>query len=245
MNWWLIGLFLLVGLAACVGLGMLLGYLYVKIAKRPRSQKPEKVIRSSPIRNNPTHNNRQVNLATRRNEFRVRPFKVFATNPNDPEEGRIFLLTKVGWFERLNDPSGDLIFTQVGQSEDELLKFVAQDNPSIQLFALGREDIKVFYDELRELLPLRDLKRYFVTGRESKNKLLTITGISLFVLGLLIFGTGIYFRLAYSPTNIKTVGSYKQQFEQIYYGGLAAIIVGAIMDIFGLIIFGLASIGKG
>jgi hypothetical protein len=69
---------------------------------------------------------------------------------------------------------------------------------------------------------------------KGKSKLFTITGMVLLILGLLIFGMGIYFRFAYSPTNIQTVGTYKQQFEQIYNGGLAAIIVGTIMDIFGL-----------
>jgi hypothetical protein len=280
MNWWQIGLLFLVGLGACVGLGMLMGYLYLKIWKRPRSQKPEKTIRDkpvrentvgdntirdntirdntvrentirdnpirdNPVRDNPIRNNRQVNLAARRNEFRIRPIKCLATNPNNPEDGRIFLRTNVGWFERLDDPSGDLIFTEVSQSEEELLKFVAQDNPSAYLVPLDREHIKVVYDELREFLPLSDLKRYFVKGRESKNKLFTITGMVLLILGLLIFGMGIYFRFAYSPTNIQTVGTYKLQFEQVYYGGLAAIIVGAIMDIFGGMFLALASMGKG
>jgi hypothetical protein len=164
----------------------------------------------------------------------VTPIKVYGTSPDEPEKGRIFIRTKAGWFERMiKNQSADLIFTQAGQSEDDFLRFIAKDNPSINIVQLNGEHRQKVYNELiRYLTP--DFKFPFAMELKGKSKLFTITGMVLLILGLLIFGMGIYFRFAYSPTNIQTVGTYKQQFEQIYNGGLAAIIVGTIMDIFGL-----------
>jgi hypothetical protein len=176
--------------------------------------------------------------------FRGTRIKIFGTNADDPEKGRIFLRTKVGWFERIVDASGDLIFTPVTHSEEELLKFVAKGNPSVDLVQLSDEYQKKAYGELLEQLTSNDFNLHFAAIWIGKNKLFTIIGMILIVLGLLIFGSGIYLRLAYSPTNIQSIGSYKQQFEQLYYGGLAAIIVGAIMDIFGWILIGLTSLAK-
>ena len=173
----------------------------------------------------------------------VTPIKVYGTSPDEPEEGRIFLRTKAGWFERMiKDQSKDLIFTQVGQSEDELLRFFAKDNPSINLVQLSGDYRQKVYDELMQYLT-PDFKFPFARDLKGKNGLFSITGIALIILGLLIFGMGIYFRLAYSPINFSSSG-YPFLYRQVYSGGLAAIIVGAIMDIFGWIILSLASIGK-
>jgi hypothetical protein len=171
------------------------------------------------------------------------PIKIYGTSPDEPEDGRIFIRTKAGWFERLiEDQSKDLIFTQVGQSENEFLRFVAKDAPSINLVQLSGEYRQKVYDELMKYLT-PDSKFPFAKELKGKSGLFTITGMALIILGLLIFGMGIYFRLAYSPVNFSSSG-YPFLYRQVYSGGLAAIIVGAIMDIFGWIILALASIGK-
>ncbi|MCX5999110.1 MAG: hypothetical protein NTU41_05810, partial [Chloroflexi bacterium] len=51
--------------------------------------------------------------------------RIFGTNPDNPDEGRIFVWSKVGWFERLEGSSGDVAFTPVAQSEDELRELIA------------------------------------------------------------------------------------------------------------------------
>jgi hypothetical protein len=43
-------------------------------------------------------------------EFRGAGIQVLGTNLNNPEEGRIFVWTKLGWFERISGSSGNVAF---------------------------------------------------------------------------------------------------------------------------------------
>ena len=159
--------------------------------------------------------------------------KIFGTNPDNPAEGRIFLWTKAGWFERIEDQPGDLTFTDVAQSEVELRDFVKRDDPSVDLVQLGTEYRKRTAAEFTG-----DLDIYYATDRERRNRSLTAAGISFVIMGLLILGAGIYFRSTYNPVNFKPA-NYIFLYLQAYSGGLSGIIVGTILHVFGWVILGL------
>jgi hypothetical protein len=72
-----------------------------------------------------------------REEFRGAQIQILGTNPASPENGRIFVWTKMGWFERLEGPSGNIAFTPVADSEEELREFISRDNPGADLSELG------------------------------------------------------------------------------------------------------------
>jgi hypothetical protein len=169
----------------------------------------------------------------RKNKAKAAPIKIFGTDPKHPEEGRIFLWTKAGWFERIEDRPGDLTFTYVAQSEIELRQFINRDEPSVDLVQLGSEYRKKTAAEFTG-----DLEIYYATEREKRNRSLTGIGISLVILGLFILGAGIYFRSTYNPVNFKST-SYQFVFSQAFSAGLSAIIVGMIMHVFGWAILGL------
>jgi hypothetical protein len=168
-----------------------------------------------------------------RKKSRAAPIRIFGTDPDNPAEGRIFLWTKAGWFERIEDQPGDLTFTDVAQSEVELRDFIKRDDPSVDLVQLGTEYRKKTLAEFTD-----DIEIYYATERERRNRLLTITGTSFVILGLLILGAGIYFRSTYNPVNFKSA-DYKFLYLQAYSGGLSGVIVGAIMLVFGWVILGL------
>jgi hypothetical protein len=83
-------------------------------------------------------------------EFRGTRLRVFGTDPDNPDEGRIFVWTKSGWFERIEGQSGDVAFTPVAQSEDELHELILRDEPSVDLVPLGREYRKMVSEEFME-----------------------------------------------------------------------------------------------
>jgi hypothetical protein len=85
-----------------------------------------------------------------RSEFRGARLQIFGTNPDNPEAGRIFVWTKLGWFERIEGESGDVAFTPVAQSEDELHKLISSDDPSNELTLLGRKYRKRVSEEFME-----------------------------------------------------------------------------------------------
>jgi len=174
------------------------------------------------------------------------PIRIFGTNPNNPEEGRIFLWTKAGWFERIEGQSGDMTFFLVAQSEDELRDFVAHDDPSADLTQLGPEYRKRASEEFTGQPTSSDLEIYLATERQRTNRLLTITGISLVIMGLLIFGAGFYFRLTYNPVNfnVSKVSEYRLAYSQAYSAGIIGILIGLIMHIFGWIFMGFTNMGK-
>jgi hypothetical protein len=85
-----------------------------------------------------------------RNEFRGARLRIFGTNPDSPEEGRIFVWTKSGWFERIEGQSGDVAFTQIAKSEDDLRELISRDDPSVDLVLLGHEYRKMVSEEFTE-----------------------------------------------------------------------------------------------
>ena len=64
-----------------------------------------------------------------RDEFRGALIQILGTNPDTPEKGRIFVWTKMGWFERLKGPSGNVAFSSVADSEEELRELISRETP--------------------------------------------------------------------------------------------------------------------
>jgi hypothetical protein len=94
-------------------------------------------------------------------EFRGAKLRIFGTDPDNPDEGRIFVWTKMGWFERLEGQSGDVAFTPIAQSESELRELISRDDPSADLVQLGREYRKMVSKEFIEQSPsYRDSPEY-------------------------------------------------------------------------------------
>lgn len=85
-----------------------------------------------------------------REELNEDTVDVFGTNPNAPEEGRIFVWTETGWFERLEGQSGDIAFTHVAESEEELRALIARDNAKAELTELGSKYKKSVAAEFKE-----------------------------------------------------------------------------------------------
>jgi hypothetical protein len=83
-------------------------------------------------------------------EFRGARFRIFGTDPDNPEDGRIFVWTKMGWFERVQGSSGNVAFIPVAQSENELRELISRDDPSIDFVSLGGEYRKRVSDEFMD-----------------------------------------------------------------------------------------------
>ena len=73
---------------------------------------------------------------TERNENQREIIQVLGTNRDNPDEGRIFVWTKRGWFERVKGTSGGVAFAHIAGSEEEVRKYIARDNPSAELVEL-------------------------------------------------------------------------------------------------------------
>jgi hypothetical protein len=86
-----------------------------------------------------------------REEFRGARIQVLGTNTESPEEGRIFVWTKMGWFERLEGPSGNVAFTHVANSEEELREYISRDNPGADLSEIsGAYKEEVYLDFMQQ-----------------------------------------------------------------------------------------------
>jgi hypothetical protein len=93
-----------------------------------------------------------------RNEYKIRHGAVFGGNNN---KGRIFVLTNMGWFERIEDQSGAVAFTTIAQSESELREYISRDDPSADLVQLGGKYKEMVSEEFMEQLPqYRDSPEY-------------------------------------------------------------------------------------
>jgi len=98
---------------------------------------------------------------TAQNESRGIQLRVFGTNPDNPAEGRIFIWTKSGWFERIEGESGGVAFTPVAQSEDEVRKLISRDDASVDLVPLGKEYRKMVSEEfIEQTQSYRDTPEY-------------------------------------------------------------------------------------
>jgi len=72
-----------------------------------------------------------------KDEFRGAQIQILGTNPDTPEKGRIFVWTKMGWFERLKGSSGNVAFSSVADSEEELRELISRANTRADLCELG------------------------------------------------------------------------------------------------------------
>jgi hypothetical protein len=85
-----------------------------------------------------------------REEFRGARPRVFGTNPDDPENGRTFVWTKMGWFERVEGPWGDVAFTPAADSEDELKDWISEGKGGTDLVELEDDYGKMVCQEFEE-----------------------------------------------------------------------------------------------
>jgi hypothetical protein len=86
-----------------------------------------------------------------REEFKGARPRVFGTDIDNPEHGRAFVCTKMGWFERVEGPWGDVAFSPVADSETQLRNSLAQQgNPEVDLSALDNEYGRTVYQEFME-----------------------------------------------------------------------------------------------
>lgn len=76
--------------------------------------------------------------------------RIYGTNLDDPENGRIFVWTKTGWFERIEGTSGNVAFTPIADDEKELRELIARDDSAADLFQLGSEYRKTVTEEFFE-----------------------------------------------------------------------------------------------
>jgi hypothetical protein len=56
--------------------------------------------------------------------------RVFSTSADDPEDGRTFVWSADGWFERIEDESGAVAFTPVADSEREVREWLREQGCS-------------------------------------------------------------------------------------------------------------------
>jgi hypothetical protein len=79
--------------------------------------------------------------------------RVLSTNPDDPTAGRIFVWTKMGWFERIQGQTGAVAFTHIAESTTEVRSVILRKNPEADLYELtGKIDSiirKEFLDQSR------------------------------------------------------------------------------------------------
>jgi hypothetical protein len=88
--------------------------------------------------------------STGRNEFRGARLRVYGTNTDNPDEGRIFVWTKTGWFERIEGSSGNVAFTPISDSEADLRELIKRDSPAADLVELGGDFRKTVAEEFLE-----------------------------------------------------------------------------------------------
>ncbi|MBI2854375.1 MAG: hypothetical protein HYX87_05585 [Chloroflexi bacterium] len=85
--------------------------------------------------------------------FRGTRPRVFATDIDDPSEGRVFVWAWTSWFERIEGPSGAVVFTPAGSSEKELREMLLQQGKP-DLSELDDEYSKEIIQEFLDQVPL-------------------------------------------------------------------------------------------
>ena len=83
-------------------------------------------------------------------EFRGARLRIYGTNQAGPDEGRVFVWTKMGWFERIEGSSGNVAFAPIAASEAELRELIAEVDPNSDLIELGGDFRKTVSAEFRE-----------------------------------------------------------------------------------------------
>ena len=79
--------------------------------------------------------------------------QILGTNPDNPEDGRVFVWTKMGWLERLEGQSGDVAFTPIAESEKELRDVISRDNPDADITDITGEFRKQVVEEFIDQSP--------------------------------------------------------------------------------------------
>jgi hypothetical protein len=79
--------------------------------------------------------------------------RIFVTNENSPEDGRTFVWTKMGWFEREEGKLGDAAFTPIADSENELRKLLSLEDPMADLIEASGEFRKMVSTEFMDQEP--------------------------------------------------------------------------------------------
>jgi hypothetical protein len=104
-------------------------------------------------------------------EFRGARLRIYGTNAESPDEGRIFVWTKTGWFERIEGSAGNVAFTPLADSETELREMIVRDNPSAELIELGGEYRKMVSEEfLEQSISFQDSPEYSREERSDEDE---------------------------------------------------------------------------
>ena len=79
--------------------------------------------------------------------------RVFVTNPNDPEEGRTFVWAKARWYERLEGQMGNVAFSPLTDSEEELRSWLTEET-ELESTEVDGEYAKRVREEFLDQTPL-------------------------------------------------------------------------------------------
>jgi hypothetical protein len=79
--------------------------------------------------------------------------RVFVTNPNDPEEGRTFVWAKARWYERLEGEMGNVAFSPLTDSEEELRSWLTEET-GLESTEVDGEYAKRVREEFLDQTPL-------------------------------------------------------------------------------------------
>jgi hypothetical protein len=80
--------------------------------------------------------------------------RVFVTSPDEPDEGRTFVWTEVGWFERMEEAQGEgpVAFSPLSMDEDELRGWLSEQG--LEITELDDEFSRNVRDEFLSENPL-------------------------------------------------------------------------------------------
>jgi hypothetical protein len=67
------------------------------------------------------------------NEFLGARPRVLVTDADNPEDGRTFVWTKMGWFEREEGTLGAVGFTHIAESEEQLKALLQEEDANLDL----------------------------------------------------------------------------------------------------------------
>ncbi len=97
---------------------------------------------------------RWASEGTKRGTFRGTRPRVFTTTPDDPFEGSVCVGAWTQWFERIEGESGAVAFTPVASSESDLMSWLRQQEPGVELNEIQEPDCKDVIDEFLDQVPL-------------------------------------------------------------------------------------------
>ena len=79
--------------------------------------------------------------------------RVFVTNPNDLEESRTFVWAKARWYEWLEGEMGNVAFSPVADSEEELRSWLTQED-GLEVTEVDSEYSETVREEFLDQTPL-------------------------------------------------------------------------------------------